>query len=688
MSEVQLAEPVRSDKEDNAIWESVAATARAAANKVIVIPKVVEKIAQVYRDKAGPNANWKEIVLEDFSSSSISDLVKGFTGMKQSRVDSSAKLFGKIMGMPMDTNPAYVLSKMELFDGGEGEIPLLLDRSRTPDGKEEREEQSSTIHHFVVGFVVTLLMKMGEGASVERGEDEESLRSNNSMFSKVSEVSDEEAYAAIKKRLDIALASAKKEQKGNGNISSKVKVASSKSRNKEDSDHLLAKLTEISEQLRNLKAENEQLKSELRNSKLKELKGGAAGIESQFSKEKEGKCRSSGLKMGGGGRYMEHYSDDSVGGGEDDDEDGEAWLEKLTLPGEEFHRSNGRREEQSTHNSKIVSASAGGANLGRLCEAALRGDIPSLSRMVQNLIARGLQFLDVQGNLWLWVRKASKKTTDPYKKQYSQVLVSTRWQSVEEVEGDEMIIAIRGMPQSWPEMKVWFEGQINISERDQLESRGRVIAEGPYDPQRRMSNIKKLFGTVKEIVKPLLGLGEKPSNNSNKHVQIFAVVAQFVYLVWNRAIGTNEDSYLANDVKNIWVRYFDAKLISIHGKIDVPMKEAAVLLGYGCKDKCRTGGMCNNFCFHCDKEEVTKRIRGSTTKSQGSNARFQAWKKATLAKNPTAVVGFPQFKKESPAPQKEVVKDNNPITEKEYYEFLEEHQELYEIPIPEDFLAW
>ena len=42
-----------------------------------------------------------------------------------------------------------------------------------------------------------------------------------------------------------------------------------------------------------------------------------------------------------------------------------------------------------------------------------------------------------------------------------------------------------------------------------------------------------------------------------------------------------------------------------------------------------------------------------------------------MAKNPTAVVGFPQFKKENPAPQKEVVKDKNPITEKEYYEFLE-----------------
>jgi len=252
-----------------------------------------------------------------------------------------------------------------------------------------------------------------------------------------------------------------------------------------------------------------------------------------------------------------------------------------------------------------------------------------------------------------------------------------------------MIIAIRGMPQSWPEMKVWFEGQIDISERDQLESRGRVMSEGLYDPQKRMSNIKRLFSTVKEIVKPLLGLGEKPSNNANKHVQIFAVVAQFVYLVWNRAIGTNEDGCLANDVKHIWVRYFDTKLISIHGKIDVPMKEAAVLLGYGCKDKCRTGGMCNNFCFHCDKEEVTKRIRGNTgtTSSKGSNARFQVWKKAALAKDPKAVVSFSQFKMENSAPQKGNGKDN-PITEKEYYEFLEEHQELYEIPVPEDFLAW
>jgi hypothetical protein len=264
---------------------------------------------------------------------------------------------------------------------------------------------------------------------------------------------------------------------------------------------------------------------------------------------------------------------------------------------------------------------------------------------------------------------------------------------VEEVEVDEMKITIRGMPQSWPEMKVWFEGQIDIAERDLLENRGRAISEGHYDPQKRISNIKKLFGTVKDIVKPLLGLGEKPSNNLNKHVQIFAVVAQFVYLVWNRAIGMNDDSYLANDVKNVWVKYFDSKLISIHGKIDVPMKEAAVFLGYGCKDKCRTGGMCNSFCFLCDKEEVTKRIRGNTSSKSditsgapsNSNARFKAWKKATLAKDPKAVVTFTQFRAENPVPSKES-KDNgknNPITEKEYYEFLENHQELYEIPVPE-----
>ena len=255
MSEVpsQLPKPFRSDKEDNEIWESVAATALAAANKVVVIPKAVERIAQAYRDKAGPEVNWKEKVLEDFSSSSISDLVKVFTGKKQSRVDSSAKLFGSIMGMPLDTNPAYVLTKMELFDGGEGEIPLLLDRSRTPEGKEEKEEQNSVIHHFVVGFVVMLLMDMEEGARIESVEDEES---DNSLVSQFSGVSDEEAYAAIKKRLDIALASANKEKRDR-TTPSKAKSASSKTGIKEDSDHMLEKLAEISEQLRNLKAENE-----------------------------------------------------------------------------------------------------------------------------------------------------------------------------------------------------------------------------------------------------------------------------------------------------------------------------------------------------------------------------------------------------------------------------------------------
>ena len=80
-------------------------------------------------------------------------------------------------------------------------------------------------------------MEMRKGVSIERGRDDMSLHSNNSLFSQVSRVLEDETYAAVQKILDLALARANKEKR-RVSTPSKAKSASSTTLG----DPLLAKL--------------------------------------------------------------------------------------------------------------------------------------------------------------------------------------------------------------------------------------------------------------------------------------------------------------------------------------------------------------------------------------------------------------------------------------------------------------
>ena len=96
--------------------------------------------------------------------------------------------------------------------------------------------------------------------------------------------------------------------------------------------------------------------------------------------------------------------------------------------------------------------------------------------------------------------------------------------------------------------------------------------------------------------------------------------------------------------------------------------------------------MCNNFCLNCNREEVTRRIKGADIAKDSFNARFRDWKAEKLSKDPKANTTLQQFKKDNKAPWKSNKgKEGTPLTEKEYFDWLENNQELYEIPVPEEF---
>ena len=206
-----------------------------------------------------------------------------------------------------------------------------------------------------------------------------------------------------------------------------------------------------------------------------------------------------------------------------------------------------------------------------------------------------------------------------------------------------------------------------------------------YDPKVRRPIVRQFYSCVKDIVKSTLGLRDEPKHP--RHVQVFALISHFVYLLWTSAMVTSQTAVLTEDPMGIWTGHFDIKMSAAQGKVDIPMKEAVVWLGYGCKNKCKKGGMCPGFCFYCDTDAVVAQIRGTASKSKAdsTSSRFEAWKKETLKSNASANVTFAEFKKNGPKSHKSTVKKEtaSQLGEEEYFNFLEENQHYFKLEIPD-----
>jgi hypothetical protein len=310
----------------------------------------------------------------------------------------------------------------------------------------------------------------------------------------------------------------------------------------------------------------------------------------------------------------------------------------------------------------------------------------SLAKAVRMFSGNGVFVLDCQGNVFRGKQSAKLKDNPAFEAQFSFELVYPLWASKEEIEHDTTYATAIRWPQNWPQLKGFLDEQLHILYQDGEDEVTRARALPYYDPKIRSQIVRQFQSCVRDIVKSTLGLREVPKHP--KHIQVFALISHFVYLLWTSAMVTNQTAVLTEDPMGIWIRHFDIKMSAAQGKIDLPMKEACVWLGYGCnQNKCKRAGMCPGFCYYCDKDAVTAQIRGPVSKSKAdsTNGRFEAWKKETLKGNASANVTFAEFKKHGPKSQKSTAKKefSSPLTEEEYFDFLEENQHFYKLDIPD-----
>jgi len=284
------------------------------------------------------------------------------------------------------------------------------------------------------------------------------------------------------------------------------------------------------------------------------------------------------------------------------------------------------------------------------------------------------------------IQDAKAKSTKAYDVQFTLTLEYPLWASKQEIETDETCLITQRWPQNWVQMKMYFDEQLQILERDSDEEHKRSRALPFYNPGERYKIVKQFFRTLKDIAKSTVGLREEPSHP--KHVQVFALISHFVYVLWTSAMVTSKTALLMEDPMGIWTRHYDTKMTSAQGRIDFPMKMAVVWLGYGCKGKCKRSGMCPGFCLYCNTDVVVSSVKGSKSgnkKGESTKARFVSWKREMISRDPQAKVTFEDFIKNGPKLDKSVAKKEG-VTEEEYFEWLEENQHYVKLDIPSDFV--
>jgi hypothetical protein len=135
----------------------------------------------------------------------------------------------------------------------------------------------------------------------------------------------------------------------------------------------------------------------------------------------------------------------------------------------------------------------------------------------------------------------------------------------------------------------------------------------------------------------------------------------------------------------VWTTHFERKISSI--KYDISIREAASFLGYGC-NKCRRGGMLDNYCLACNKEEVACLLGGKKKTSDSDNveARYEKWVKEREAKGikDAAENSKKKFRAMTKPPEK-ASPSSKVITQEEYFQYLNDNQHLFELIMPSRF---
>ena len=676
-------------REDKTIWDQVKDFSKRLVDKLFEtsgkVPKEIESLGKEKYDR-GRNPGWIENAVSEFESTDLKVLMQIYHGKKKDSVASTCAFLVKLSNMPEEKNgnPAYILEHFGLWDNSELGLTMtipseLLDRSK-PRSVEEEADFKIGVNLFVAGVVIYGLLKLDRLDKVSASEN---IRSANKAIRA-------EKLAILADRLDEALSASKgtpkvvEKKKSTKKMSaSGVEFKSPRSSNltslldqaaKEDKtadmDSLRDMLASQGALIESLLKENKRLQEELVAGSKKPQ--GDSGV-AEDKAAAFAKLASVKLQNKRGKSYINNMDFDDV----DTDLDGMSELSvgttssKTSVMGTVSAMSELERSaRQSIFSSSRVSTSRAPAPWSRL-----------VSRLSDN---NGIYVCDCQGNLFRMIQDAKTKSTKAYDVQFSLTLEYPLWATKQEIETDETCLITQRWPQNWIQMKMFFEEQLQILERDNDEEHKRTRAMSFYDPVERYKTVKQFFRTLKDIAKSTVGLKEEPSHP--KHIQVFALISHFVYLMWTSAMVTSQTAVLTEDPMGIWIRHYDTKMATVQGKVDFPMKMAVVWLGYGCKGRCKRSGMCPGFCLNCNADAVGDSIKGSKLGSKGSTKeRFAAWKKEMISRDPQAKVTFAEFTKNGPKLDKSVSKREG-LTEEDYYDWLEENQSLFRLDIPSHYV--
>ena len=681
--------------EESEAWKKVQVLAKQLVDRLEPVPKEIRNIAaEKYHSETNPG--WIYNVVSEFVATELKVLMQIYHGKKKDSVASTCALLARITNLPQEkkANPAYVLQHFGLWDwakGDELEMPIsLLDRA-----KEDHVEFKLGSNLFVAGVVVYGLLKLDMSNKLQ--ELRELQEKDESVLAQQYDYIAEQLESAQKAtpRVESKVRVAKKEKSGvefraprKANLSTQLEEASREQNSKGDLGALQDQVESQRILIENLIEENRRMRNELQigNKKIQDI-GSERRVQATSDGEAEDRAEAfaklATTKLHNTGKIDCNKNNNLLHNVLEDDLSSEL---------------DGLSDVSSVGGSEVVSVRKGSpAQQKSSAEESIRNIIfkstnvtmvkapGSLAKAVRMFSGSGVFVLDGQGNVFKGTQTAKIKDPKAWDVQFSFELVYPMWASKEEVEHDTTYAGNLRWPQNWPQMKGFLDEQLSMLYRDSSDEETRARALPYYDPKVRCEKVRQFQSCVREIVKSTLGLRDEPKHP--RHVQVFALISYFVYLLWTSAMVKNETEVLTADPMGIWIRHFDIKLSAAQGKVDIPMKEAVVWLGYGCKNKCKKGGMCPGFCLYCDADAVVAQIRGTSSKGKvdSTNSRYEVWKKETLKSNASASVTFADFKRHGPKSPKVAAKkeSTSPVGEEEYFSFLEENQHYFRLEIPD-----
>lgn len=673
--------------EDQKIWNAVKGFSMSLVDKLVEVngkvPKEIEDLAkQKYMSTTNPS--WCTNALREFQGTELKVLIQIYHGKKKDSIASTCAFLTKLTNLQEEknANPAYILQHFGLWDNSElgltTSIPSeLLDRSLSRSAEEDSEFKTG-VNLFVAGIVIYGLVKLDE---ISRGEKLATLADRLEQMLSASKGTPKIVEGKRKSARKAAAPGLEFKSPRSTELTSRLNEAAKEEKRGSDLEALHNQLASQGALIEKLLAENKSLQESLlgENRKLKELLAAGRSKETQKAEDKTSafaKLAEVNLQSKGKNDYHDIDNDDIC-----TDVDGMSELSSALSSDKspEIYRGSGMSEleksaRQSIFSATFVSTTRAPASWARL-----------VSRLGNE---HGIYVCDFQGNIFRMIQDAKTKSTKAYDVQFTLTLEYPLWATKQEIELDETCSITQRWPQNWIQMKMYFDEQLLLLERDMDEEHRRKRATPFYDPGERYKIVKQFYRTLKDIAKGTIGLREEPSHP--KHIQVFALISHFVYVLWTSAMVTSQTALLTEDPMGIWTRYYDIKMTAVQGKIDFPMKMAVVWLGYGCKGKCKRSGMCPGLCLYCNTDLVVasvQGIKGGSKKGESTTvtARFDSWKKEMLAKDTNAKVSFADFTKNGPKIDKSSVKKER-VTEEDYFEWLEENQRCFKLDIPSDFI--